>query len=242
MRIFLRGLVLTCCVVGSARAAVNLELRPEYSPVAVGGVARIQLVAINDSSSPQAIAAIDVVLHWNALALGQISVDNNGPYGWIVSGFLPEPDGINLATDDGDAVHTALASPAPPATIAAHGELLVTTFEFDVLSATPSTPIEIVPSQGQFAQTRVLAPIPEQTNVFGEAAGTSVTSVACASADFDSDGDVDLVDFAAFQRCFTGEGVAAGEVCECLFDFAPDGDVDNADYQEFYLLISGPIP
>ena len=60
--------------------------------------------------------------------------------------------------------------------------------------------------------------IPDQCDSFG---------------DFDSDGEVDLKDFARFQRCFTGEDQSGLDDTCCFFDVEPDLDVDLDDYAEF---------
>ncbi len=52
--------------------------------------------------------------------------------------------------------------------------------------------------------------------------------------DSDGDGDVDLLDFAAFVDCVGVEPVCVG------FDFDEDGDVDFADARVFQLLFTGP--
>jgi hypothetical protein len=57
--------------------------------------------------------------------------------------------------------------------------------------------------------------------------------------DFDADGDVDLVDFSAFQLCFTGSGGGpVGPECE-PGDTDGDGDVDLIDFGEFQLRFTG---
>ncbi len=60
------------------------------------------------------------------------------------------------------------------------------------------------------------------------------------SGDADHDADHDLLDFAAFQNCFTGEsaGPLAGPCV--LFDFDLDEDIDFADFVEFESLLAGP--
>jgi hypothetical protein len=59
--------------------------------------------------------------------------------------------------------------------------------------------------------------------------------------DFDLDTDVDLGDFAHFQRCMTASGVTQTDVA-CVnanFDQDPDGDVDTADLGLFLRCVSG---
>ena len=53
-------------------------------------------------------------------------------------------------------------------------------------------------------------------------------------ADKDGDGDVDMNDFAAFQRCYTGSagGVPAG--CSC-YDRDHSGAIDSSDFAAFKL-------
>ena len=67
----------------------------------------------------------------------------------------------------------------------------------------------------------------------------------CATpfADVDEDGDVDQTDFAVFQGCFSGEGVAVSGICECFNrEQAPGGDqdVDMEDLDLFEACASGP--
>lgn len=77
-------------------------------------------------------------------------------------------------------------------------------------------------------------------------AGTSCATATCPCstpfADADLDGDVDHFDFAAFQACFGGEGVAVTGVCKC-YDRHPvggDNDVDAYDWAKFEACASGP--
>ena len=62
-------------------------------------------------------------------------------------------------------------------------------------------------------------------------------------ADADGDGDVDMADFAALQRCYTGSDPAAGtfdaEHCRCL-DHNHDNDVDTPDLLSFMNCATGP--
>lgn len=62
---------------------------------------------------------------------------------------------------------------------------------------------------------------------------------ACVPADFDRDGDVDLVDFRSFQTCFNGPNRAyASGGCENA-DFDGDADVDLTDFGVFQTCFNG---
>ncbi|MCH7527459.1 MAG: PQQ-dependent sugar dehydrogenase [Planctomycetes bacterium] len=60
------------------------------------------------------------------------------------------------------------------------------------------------------------------------------------STDSDRDCDVDMVDFRAFQICFTGEGGLLGPGCEG-FDSDGDLDVDLEDFRVFQEDFTGPL-
>ena len=55
----------------------------------------------------------------------------------------------------------------------------------------------------------------------------------------DADTDIDLPDFAALQRCFTGPGGTPSTPCQ-MFDADGDGDVDFVDVQAYSLFFNGP--
>jgi predicted outer membrane repeat protein len=58
--------------------------------------------------------------------------------------------------------------------------------------------------------------------------------------DSEPDGDVDLVDFAMLQLCFTGPGSDAAPEC-APFDLDQDGDVDLVDFGGYQLLFTGSL-
>lgn len=58
--------------------------------------------------------------------------------------------------------------------------------------------------------------------------------------DGDLDGDVDLADYAAFTRCFTGAEGGASAECLCGFDFNDDRRIDLADAGGFVDAMMGP--
>lgn len=221
-------------------ANVDLRLVPEADPVANGSPVRMRLIATTEApGQTQAVAVVEVILHWDPAHLGAISADQTGAQAWLAAGFLPNLDGINLSLSDGDAVFTALGSTGGGATVT-HEGMLVTTFVFPTLAPGADLPVVIVEQQGNLTRTHVFAPSPPQTDVLDEFTGASVTVLACAAADWDGDGDVDLVDFAGLQRCFTGSGGHAGDACACAFDADGDLDVDVADHAALVDQFSGP--
>ncbi|MCA9250649.1 MAG: hypothetical protein KDA54_05905 [Phycisphaerales bacterium] len=60
--------------------------------------------------------------------------------------------------------------------------------------------------------------------------------------DTDADGDLDLCDFAAVQKCFGGSGVAVQEALCLIADFDDDNDVDLDDLAGFVGELIGPDP
>ena len=60
------------------------------------------------------------------------------------------------------------------------------------------------------------------------------------SGRLDCDRDVDLLDFAGLQACFTGPGPASPAPGCYFFDFEPDGDIDLDDYAVFHAELTGP--
>jgi|GEM_PF-2878401 len=65
-------------------------------------------------------------------------------------------------------------------------------------------------------------------------------SPAAQCWDFDGDGDVDVSDFAHFQACFNGPGVAPASGCLVDADADDDGDVDVGDFAAFQVCFNGP--
>lgn len=58
--------------------------------------------------------------------------------------------------------------------------------------------------------------------------------------DYDSDGDVDLVDFAHFQGCFNGPNRPPAQSGCSDADADLDGDVDLSDFSVFQMCFNGP--
>jgi hypothetical protein len=55
--------------------------------------------------------------------------------------------------------------------------------------------------------------------------------------DHDLDGDTDLADYAAFQRCF---GLAPAGACGDAFEFVANGVIDLDDFTRFQVCFNGP--
>ncbi len=65
--------------------------------------------------------------------------------------------------------------------------------------------------------------------------------VSAELIDAGAEADVDMTDFTAFQRCFSGDAVPATVECQCAFDLEGfDGDVDLLDYAAFQATLTGP--
>jgi len=84
----------------------------------------------------------------------------------------------------------------------------------------------------------------DEVNAAGTTTGT-VWSFTTArepflAADFDSDGDIDLSDFAVFQYCFNGPNQPPRDAGCDGADFDHDHDVDLADFGAFQACYNGP--
>ncbi len=67
----------------------------------------------------------------------------------------------------------------------------------------------------------------------------SVCAEGCAFGDLDGDGDVDLVDFGVFTRCFTGARGEAGPACSEA-DVDGCGPIDLEDFAACWAALTGP--
>jgi hypothetical protein len=68
--------------------------------------------------------------------------------------------------------------------------------------------------------------------------GLSVAAPLLGTGDYDYDGDVDLLDFASFQQCFTGTGNGPLHAACEQGDFDGDRDVDDADTAAFVAALT----
>ena len=117
--------------------------------------------------------------------------------------------------------------------------LLVTTIQFVAVAESSTTTLSIVESIG-IATTKVVGDIPG-FDVHGQLNGATFVVQSCTDSDPDDDGDVDLVDFAAFQQCFGVSSIDQFAIdCLCSFDSDNDGDIDLTDFDSFAAGITGP--
>jgi hypothetical protein len=78
------------------------------------------------------------------------------------------------------------------------------------------------------------------SSVVADVAFYRISVDARPPADFDRDGDVDLVDFDTFEACFNGPNQPVADGCGADGDFDRDGDVDLADFVVFQGCFNGP--
>ena len=118
---------------------------------------------------------------------------------------------------------------------------LFTVLDTDVGSYHPWTEVTVDVSAFADGGTHLLAFEsttfgPQFTNFFLDA--IDITVEADLPGDADDDGDVDLLDAAAFNACVTGPGGGADPPCD-TFDFDGDNDVDLVDYGAFQIAFTG---
>ncbi len=158
----------------ASAGVVDLKQSPLAQTVSVGSIVNVKIVVSAPGPLGQAWDALDAIVTWDPtrmLLIGSTQVGAGAPF--FLTGFLPDPDGINANLTDGMVLFTALGVPggqivAPPAP----GQLVVTTLQFLALTTTPSTPVDFLPTSGVFGQTRVLL---GGFNVTGDA--SSIASV-----------------------------------------------------------------
>lgn len=226
-------------------ARINLEWRPLEQTVGVGAPVRIGLYAVCNPGETQLFRAADVVFAWDPNCLQFLGIDNTGAVP-LLSSTLPANDpyhlnGPTVPPTDGDGYYLAWAHLGNPLIITDQGSLL-TTFRFTALTPTPATLVTIPPFGGNpVLNTRVFGGQEAGQIVTGSLGTASVSIRVCGNNDFDSDGDVDLHDLAAFQLCYTGPGVPASPACACVFDTDNDGDLDSIDFANLISSVTGPL-
>lgn len=130
---------------------VDLPLDPPTQFAAVDDIVVVGVRAT--AAASQQIAAIDAILGWDPSQLELLGVAAHPS--WFVSGFFPDPDGINLDTTDGQALFTVLAPPGSPVIVPP--DLVVATITFRVHA---TGDVSLIDSLGTFGRTRVVSATP----------------------------------------------------------------------------------
>ena len=203
---------------------VHIGVIPENQVVALCDEVEIHLVVSSTDGAPQPFDALDAILTWDPAHLELLSIDDsNAGASFFISDFLPDPDGINDDTTDGEAIYTAFAQPgttveAPPLP----DELIVTTFVFRAVSVAPTgTTVALIPSQGVFGQTQVLL---AGANITGPINHEADVIIAACVGDFDLNGEVNVDDL---LQLLTAWGPCLDECC--IEDLDGNGLVDVTD-------------
>lgn len=199
-------MLLALCLSSAAALSPSTDLVDlHFDPrpcVDVGSILRVDLYASATDVNTVAVAGIDVILEWDPVLLELVDSDNVAAgHPWLITGFLPDPDGINTSLADGDALFTALTSPSLPAPVPPGAGLLVTTFLFRPLVPLPAGAlVSMVATRGTFASTAVYAystpgavltgDISDQGRLFTCPLGTSI----CSGAIPNSTGQVGLIE------------------------------------------------
>lgn len=134
---------------------VDLALTPAATSVLPGETVDVALTASTDAGS-ESIVSVEALLSWDPARLELVTAIP-GDFVPFVAGFLPDPDGINDDTTDGDALYTVLTPPGTPEVIPPTA--LVAVFRFEVLA---SGCLSMPASLGAFGATRVLGPVSGQ--------------------------------------------------------------------------------
>jgi hypothetical protein len=225
-----------------AMAAVDLLLTPTTQTKAITQTVEVTLSAQWDGTPGQQFSAVDAILVWDPTKLQFLNADaSTAGYSWLIADFLPDPDGINTSTSDGEALYTVLALPGSPATApAAPGQLIITKFRFKALTGTPGTVVFLKPSEGAFGRTRVLGPT-AGSEVTGNISSTATVTIVqpCSPTVGDVNGDsvIDFADVPAAVDVYLGldttpsHMVAADANCDGL-----DNGLDIQPLLDYLLL------
>jgi hypothetical protein len=146
-------------IAASASAGVvDVKQAPIAQSVPVGSPVSVQIVVSTASVGGQPWDSLDAIVTWDPTLLtlvGSSQVGAGAPF--FLTGFLPDPDGINASLADGNALFTALGLPGAQINAPQQpGQLVVTTLQFIALAPTAGTPVDFLPTLGIFGKTRVL--------------------------------------------------------------------------------------
>lgn len=213
----------------AAQGAVNLEFRPATQLARANDTISVGLYAVYTGSGNTNISAMDVLLQWDPSKLQLLGNVNDGPYSWLQSNFPPDSglDGLNNTFADGNAKYTALAQFFSTAQATPAG-LLVTTFQFKALAATPGTTISIPLTLGANSRTAVYGNAFPGEDITGTR-GTAGVSVCAgpANGDMNSSGATNGDDIQAFVAALSVSSALVADVCPG--DFNNNHVIDTGD-------------
>jgi len=162
----------------AAQVPVDLSWQPAAQTVVVGDEVYVDLIATSAGPGSQTISGLDAIVTWDPNHLLFMGHDNSmAGYGWFLSGFLPDPDGINDSLTDGTALFTALSQTGSPASVPEGSGLLVSTMKFLAIAPTVSTSVSFTPMMGTFGKTRVLAASSPNLEVTGDISATGDVTI-----------------------------------------------------------------
>jgi hypothetical protein len=190
----------------SAQGIADLAYSPSMLSASVGDVVEVQLTAHAASSTPANIGSLDALVQYDASKLTLLGSDQTAAtYSWFITGFLPDPDGINTDIGDGEALFSALAQPALPATATAPTALVVTTLRFQAIAPSAGTVVSIGVMAGAFGDTMV-------TDFF--VAGLDITGDLSSTATVAITGPVSSYCEGSVAACPCGNGASPTEGCK----------------------------
>lgn len=224
----------------SAYAAVNLEFRPATQVARVDDTVSIGLYAVYTGSGNNNISAMDVLLQWDASKLQLMGNVNDGPYSWLQSNFPPDSglDGLNNTFTDGNAKYTALGQFFSTAQATPAG-LLVTTFQFKALAATPGTTVSIPLTLGASSRTAVYGNAFPGEDITGTRGTASVAVCAGpANGDMNGSGAANGDDVQPFVAALSVSSTLAVNVCPG--DFNNNHVIDSGDVPGMVAALLGP--
>lgn len=155
------GLGVACLPAAAAPrggSVVNLVHVPSVQAVPVGAIVNVKIAVSSPGVGGQPFDALDAVVVWDPTKLTLVGSTQVGAgAAFFLTGFLPDPDGVNANLTDGNAIFTALGLPGSQV-IAPQvpGQTIVTTLQFLALTPTPATLVDFLPTIGLFGKTRVL--------------------------------------------------------------------------------------
>lgn len=207
------------------QAAVDLEWRTENQNADPGEIIRMGLYAVADNDGTnEPFSALEAVVEWDPAYLVLVGVDDNGPYGWLYSGFCDDSglDGLNDTFEDGNAYYQAWSN-FDEDPIAVPEGLLITTFEFQALTCTGNTEVALLSEYGVHSVTAVYDDVVPGLDIADDLGTAGVETCGCRG-DLDGDDRTNLCDLAMLLGAFG----------HCLGDprYNPEADLDGSECVE----------